>query len=71
MGQIIEIDYQNRPQYLCRLYKDRVAFNRYRKCLVIELWSKVWSNEVTDPRNCDSVRLGDNLLTCLRGCMQY
>ena len=34
MGQIIEMDYQNGPQYLCRLYKDRVAFNSYRKCLV-------------------------------------
>ena len=32
MGQIIEMDYQNRPQYLCRLYKDREAFNSYRKC---------------------------------------
>ena len=34
MGQIIEMDYQNRPQYLCRLYKDRVVFNSYRKYLV-------------------------------------
>ena len=53
MGQIIEIDYQNRPQYLYRLYKDRVAFNSYRKCLVIE---------VTDPRN---VTLYGGMITCL------
>ena len=28
-AKIIEMDYQNRPQYVCILYKDRVAFNSY------------------------------------------
>ena len=36
MGQIIEMENQNRPRYLCRLYKDMEAFNGYRKCFFSE-----------------------------------
>ena len=61
MGQIIKIDYQNRPQYLCRLYKDRVAFNSYRKCLVIEFCQmKLLTHE--------NVTLYGGRITCLLAC---
>ena len=36
MGKLIEMDYQNQPQYLCRLYKDMEAFNSYRTCFFSE-----------------------------------
>ena len=65
MGQIIEMDYQNRPQYLCRLYKDRVAFNSYRKCLVIELWSKFGQMKLLTHEN---VTLYGGVITCLLAC---
>ena len=74
MGQIIEMDYQNRPQYLCRLYKDREAFNSYRKCFFSENNRAKFGllNILTH----ENVTLYGGVITCfnntcLRQCMQY